>query len=81
MSLVDVWSSLMYVLGPIAAVQYDENGLWEGNPGAIGTTQTCKTQGFFIQLGLAVTFFNVSLSVYYYLVIARSWREQQFQRT
>ena len=81
MSLVDIWSSLMYVLGPIAAVQYDENGLWEGNPGAIGTTQTCKAQGFFIQLGLAVTFFNVSLSVYYYLVIARSWREQQFQRT
>lgn len=78
MSIVDFLSSFMYVLGPIPA-QKEEYGLWYGNPGARGTATTCRVQGFFIQLGLAAIFYNVSLSTYFYLVVRHGWRESRFQ--
>mmetsp|Transcript_18838 Transcript_18838/g.43976 ORF Transcript_18838/g.43976 Transcript_18838/m.43976 type:complete len:784 (+) Transcript_18838:158-2509(+) len=37
--------------------------------GAKGNEATCKTQGFFIQLGFASVFYNVSLALYYVLVV------------
>jgi hypothetical protein len=44
--------------------------------GAVGNEATCKTQAFFIQLGLTSVFYNVSLAVYYLLVIVYAWRER-----
>jgi hypothetical protein len=41
----------------------------EGVFGAIGSTQTCTAQGFFLQLGLAVPFYNTCLAIYYFLII------------
>ena len=43
--------------------------------GAIGNERTCMAQAFFIQLGFTSIFFNVSLALYYVLVIAYDWRE------
>jgi hypothetical protein len=44
--------------------------------GAVGNEGTCKTQAFFIQLGFTSVFYNVSLAVYYLLVIVYAWRER-----
>jgi hypothetical protein len=41
----------------------------QGVFGAIGSTQTCTAQGFFLQLGLSVPMYNASLSIYYLLKI------------
>lgn len=43
--------------------------------GAVGTDATCQAQAFFIQLGYTSIFYNVSLSLYYLLVIVYGWRE------
>lgn len=48
--------------------------------GAMGDELTCTAQAFFIQLGFTSVFYNVSLAVYYLLVIAYSWREFQLQK-
>mmetsp|Transcript_20155 Transcript_20155/g.41290 ORF Transcript_20155/g.41290 Transcript_20155/m.41290 type:complete len:162 (+) Transcript_20155:77-562(+) len=40
----------------------------EGVYGAIGTTQTCTAQGFFIQLMLVSPFYNLMLAWYYLLL-------------
>jgi len=48
--------------------------------GAMGTQQTCTTQAFFVQLGFTSVLYNVSLSSYYVLVIARSWRESDLRK-
>ena len=42
-----------------------------------GNDTTCKIQGFMIQLGqTASMFYNLCLSLYYFLVIVHSWREK-----
>ncbi|CAB9527609.1 expressed unknown protein [Seminavis robusta] len=43
--------------------------------GAMGNEASCKAQGFFIQLGFTSVYYNVSLALYYVLVIARDWKE------
>lgn len=48
--------------------------------GSAGNEASCTAQGFFIQLGFTSVFYNVSLSFYYVLVIAYSWREFQLRR-
>jgi len=47
--------------------------------GTKGSKQTCTAQGFFVQLGLTSVFYNVSLAVYYVLVIVYRWRERDLQ--
>lgn len=47
--------------------------------GASGTDGTCTGQAFFIQLGFTSVFCNVALTVYYYLVIVKSYRELQLE--
>lgn len=59
---------------PINAQQYPDT-LW-----AVGNFTTCRVQGFFTQFGVASSFYNASLSVYYYLVIVQGWKESQLQR-
>ena len=41
-----------------------------------GNDASCKAQGFFIQLGMGVPFYNLCLSIYYYLVIVKIWPSQ-----
>lgn len=47
--------------------------------GAIGNESTCIAQAFFIQLGFTSVFYNVSLALYYALVVALGWRESQLK--
>ncbi|CAB9516177.1 expressed unknown protein [Seminavis robusta] len=47
--------------------------------GAKGTEATCTAQGFFIQLGLTSVFLNVTLALYYWLVIVRNVRESRLR--
>ena len=48
--------------------------------GAHGTDVSCRAQGFFIQLGFTSIFYNVSLAIYFYLIIARGWKETQLRK-
>lgn len=48
--------------------------------GAMGTETTCTIQGFFVQLGFTSVFYNVSLAIYYVLVVAFDWREFQLKK-
>jgi len=40
----------------------------------------CISEGFFIQLGTISAYMNVSLAVYYYLVIKQSWSETRLKK-
>lgn len=40
--------------------------------GAIGTVATCRTQAFFVQLGFTSCFYNVSMALYYVLLVGES---------
>ena len=48
--------------------------------GAIGNNMTCSTQGFLIQFGLAVPFYNASLSIFALLTICYNYRSEEFAR-
>jgi hypothetical protein len=43
--------------------------LGNGNFPSYGTVGTCTAQGFFVQLGLGVTYYNASLCIYYLLTV------------
>ena len=47
---------------------------------AVGNDNTCKAQGFFLQLGLAIPILNACLSLYYLLVIRYSWSEEKIRK-
>ena len=47
--------------------------------GAKGNAASCTTQGFFIQMGTISAYMNVSLAIYYLLVIKYSWDERRIQ--
>ena len=65
MSLYDAAESIWYFLStwPIPASQSDDQ-IW-----AIGTTQTCSAQGFFLMLGVAVPIYNALLGLFFFLVV------------
>jgi uncharacterized membrane protein len=46
---------------------------------AVGSEATCTMQGFFIQVGIASSFYNVSLAIYYFLVIRKGWTEKEIR--
>jgi len=48
--------------------------------GAGGNEATCTTQGFFIQVGTVACYTNVSLAVYYFLVIQKGWSESRLRK-
>lgn len=48
--------------------------------GVMGSDATCTAQGFFIQLGFTSIFYNVSLALYYVLVISHGWKEFQLRK-
>jgi rhamnose transport system substrate-binding protein len=77
LSIADMFSSAMWFLStwPMPA-----NSSWL-HWGAAGTTQSCSTQGFFLQLGLCTaTFYQMTLLMYYFLTIVREWRESQIKK-
>ncbi|GAX19444.1 hypothetical protein FisN_19Hh016 [Fistulifera solaris] len=45
--------------------------------GAQGSTATCTAQAFFVQWGFTSMFYNVSLALYYTLVIVYTYKEHQ----
>jgi len=49
-------------------------------PGAMGTKETCIAQAFFVQPGFTSVLYNVSLSIYYVLVIVRAWHESDIRK-
>ncbi len=70
MSVIDVINSFCYFLSSWP-IPYGTPGVF----GARGTQQTCAAQGFFIQLGLAIPFYNGCLAINYLLVINMGWPE------
>ena len=73
-SSFDCLSSLAYALVGIMAPS--DAGFY----GSRGNETTCVIQGFMIQLGLTSIFYNLCLSIYFYLVIRHNWKERQFQK-
>lgn len=47
---------------------------------ASGTAATCTAQGFWMQLGVGAPLYNASLSIYYFLVIFKGWKECQLKK-
>ena len=46
---------------------------------AVGTTATCVTQGFFIQLSIGGPLYNFCLAIYYLLVLKHRWTESKIK--
>lgn len=42
-----------------------------------GNQATCSAQGFFIQLGTAIPLYNLSLCLYYVLIISYNWKKAE----
>mgnify|MGYP000313952378 CR=1 FL=1 len=51
-----------------------------GIKGSRGNTLSCTVQGFFTQFGVASSFYNASLSVFYLLVIRYGWKEKRIRQ-
>ena len=45
-----------------------------------GNDATCSLQGFFIQFGFAAASYNMVLSIYYYLIINRGMKKEEFAK-
>lgn len=74
MSVMDVMVSSWFFLSSWPIPRGTDN-IWAPK----GTTGACTAQGYFIQLGLAVPFYNASLSLLYVLSIKHSWSEARLR--
>ena len=74
LSLFDIFGALGYVFTTLPIPKDYEFGPIMG---ANGSEASCKAQGFFIQLGTISAYTNVSLAVYYLLVIVYGWSEER----
>lgn len=74
LSIFDLFGSIAYSLTtlPIPKEDYIE--------GAQGNDATCTAQGFFIQLSTIAGFINVSLSVYYLMIIKFRWNDDRLKK-
>lgn len=79
-AIFDCVTSLVWIVGTAAIPKIAWHGLPSGVYGAVGNEVTCTVQGFFFQLGLASVYTNVSLTVYYLLIIVYSVRENRLRR-
>ena len=68
-SSCDFISSIFFILADTTAPTPDD-------PNA----SFCKAQGFFLQLGFAAMFYNVSLTLFYMLTIAEGYRESRIRQ-
>ena len=73
-SCVDISSSFWLGLSTWP-IPRDSGILW-----AAGNDASCSLQGYFTQFGIASSFYNAGLALYYLLVIKYGWREEQVQR-
>lgn len=80
MSIFDVLSSIGWGLTTIPINRYDDYGYPTHVFGARGNQRTCTAQGFFVQLGFTGALYNLTLSLYYTLVIAFGWTETKLRR-
>jgi hypothetical protein len=48
--------------------------------GAVGTTETCTAQGYFLQLAIMGPLFNAALSLYYLLMIRYNFSEERLDK-
>lgn len=73
-SIVDTSSAFWLALStwPIPA---ESTVLW-----ASGNNRTCTLQGFFTNFGIASSFYNTALSLYFLLVIRYGWKESQIKK-
>jgi hypothetical protein len=77
----DAVTSVCWVLSSAPSWKHDQFDAPSGVYGALGNYETCKTQGFFLQLSATGSlFYNVVLAVYYYLVIVYSAREERIKK-
>jgi hypothetical protein len=67
-------TAMAWLVGPMAAPTTNPDGNDSNLLGSRGNDRTCVAQGFFVALGYGSIFFNMALSVYYYLVVVRSWK-------
>ena len=74
MSVVDILSSLSLAVSSAALPRGDFYG-------AIGNKVTCATQGFLLQFGTAVPYYNASLCLFAYYSIRFNYTPQKFART
>ena len=81
MVFFDVCTGLGFIWGTLPVPRYHPvSGVPTLILGARGTDATCKLQGFLIQLGIGTIFYNISLSVYYKLVIVHTWRNDRLRQ-
>lgn len=73
-SIVDMSASLWLGMSTWP-IPKESGALW-----AVGSQVTCRVQAFFTQFGISSSFYNASLSIYFYLVIVKGWKESQLQK-
>jgi hypothetical protein len=79
MSVIDIFSSIAWGLTTLPIPEY-EYGEPSGIYGARGNEKTCKTQGFFVQLGYTSILYNMSLSFYFLMVVRYGMKEYQMKK-
>jgi len=80
MSIFDIPSSIAYAVGTTAIPRIEETEVLENRYGTIGNVYTCRTQGFFIQLGVAVPMYNAALTIFYVCSICYNIAEDKLSR-
>ena len=73
-SFFDCISSVTYILTTVMAPS--DVGLYQ----AKGNSTSCTAQGVLALLGQTSIFYNMLLSIYFWLVICRNWKEHQFRK-
>lgn len=74
LSAADMASSLALLAMPFAIPSF------MGLPGAVGSHSTCTVTGFMLVWGdHSGSLMNAYISLYFYLVVVRNWREQDFK--
>lgn len=77
LSLFDIFGSAAYAF---TTLPIPENYTYGPVYGAKGNDASCTAQGFFIQIGTISAYTNVSLSLYYLLVIKYGWSESRVKK-
>lgn len=72
-SSFDIISSFAYTLSTLPSPRNNQ-GSW----GAIGNSNTCTVQGFFIQSGFCVVYYNSMLLFYYFIIIRYKASDSKF---
>ncbi|KAL3938619.1 MAG: hypothetical protein SGBAC_006513 [Bacillariaceae sp.] len=80
MSIFDFTTAMGWVIGAAPIPTTDLYGYDNKIVGASGNEDLCIAQGFFVMLGYGSGFFNISLSIYYVLVVVHGWKDHQLKK-